>query len=333
MPDTKTRTPCAADDASRLLDAAILTRLQALQANVEKVFHGKSDVVRLAIACLLAEGHLLLEDVPGVGKTTLARAIASSINVPLRRVQFTSDLLPSDIIGVTIFDKQANRFEFHRGPLFHNIVLADEINRASPRTQSALLEAMHERQVSVDNETHMLPRPFLVVATQNPFEFHGTYPLPESQLDRFMLRLSIGYPDPAVERDLVASRGRHEPVDTLEPVMDADTLDVLMVAVEDVHVEDTLVDYLMAVAQGTRESTRFEQGASTRACLTTLRVAKAHALTRGRCHLLPDDLDAVLVPALAHRIRLAGPSAIAGARRQEAERTLAELIARVPRPM
>lgn len=314
------------------LDEKLVDALNALETNIARAFLGHEEVVRLAITCLLAGGHLLVEDVPGVGKTTLARALARSIDLPLRRIQFTSDMLPSDIVGVSVFDDAAKRFVFHPGPIFNNIVLADEINRASPRTQSALLEAMHEGRISVDAETHELPAPFLVVATQNPYEFHGTYPLPESQLDRFLLRIRIGYPDTEIERDLLATRRRDEPVDSLEPVITATTLERLMEAVDTVHVEPAVVDMMMEIALATRRSPRLDLGISTRAALTTMRAARALAVTHGRGYVLPDDLVDVLVPALAHRVRLAGGGPQSGSRREEAERLVEEIAAEIPVP-
>ncbi len=309
-----------------------LNQLQRLCKNIGLAVRGKDEVIRLAVTGLLAEGHLLIEDIPGVGKTTLARAIARSLDLPMRRIQFTADLLPSDIIGVSIYDEAQGSFVFHRGPVFHAVVLADEINRAGPRTQSALLEAMDERQVTVDNATYPLPRPFIVLATQNPLEVHGTFPLPESQLDRFLLRLGLGYPDADTERALLAARGRKEPVESLEPVMRAQDLEVLMDAVDEVHVEPSLVDALLAIAEATRRHPRIEVGISTRAALTTLRATRAHALVEGRRFALPDDLLSVVVPALAHRMRLAGSTSFSGALRMEAERLLREIVAKTPMP-
>jgi MoxR-like ATPase len=280
-----------------------MTDLGKLIDNVERVIKGKHDAVRLAVVCLLARGHLLIEDVPGVGKTTLASALARSIGATFQRVQFTSDLLPSDLLGVTIFERDSQQFVFKEGPIFHQLVLADEINRTTPRTQSALLEAMNEGQVSVDHHTYPLPRPFMVLATQNPKEYHGTFPLPESQLDRFLMRIAIGYPDAAAERYIVTSRTRPE---DLSPVIDASELASAQDAVERVRVDASLVDYVLEVVGATRKSPAVVVGASPRAAQALYRAAQALALLEGLDYVLPRHVKALAVPVLAHRLQLEG---------------------------
>ena len=302
-------------------------RLRTVVDHVESVLQGKRAVIELAVTALLADGHMLFEDVPGVGKTTLARALARSTGAKLSRIQFTSDLLPTDILGVTLFDRETGAFDFRPGPIFANFVLDDEINRTTPRTQSALLEAMSEGRVSLDGTTHTLPRPFVVMATQNPLEYHGTYPLPESQLDRFLMRLSIGYPDAAVERRLLIERRRAEPVDSLAPVLATEELLELQALVDRVHVDESLVDYALAVAAATRSTARLRSGVSTRAALALVRAARAHALLQGRAYCLPDDLLRLFGPVLAHRVAVRGPAGDVGVARGEAEAVLAEIVA------
>jgi MoxR-like ATPase len=278
-------------------------RLEALLDEVETVFRGKREVVRLSLAALLARGHLLFEDIPGVGKTTLARALTAAMGLEFRRVQFTSDLLPSDVLGVSVYNPRTHDFEVRRGPIFTNVVLADEINRAPPRTQSGLLEAMQEGRVTIDERSFELPRPFLVMATQNPLEQHGTYPLPESQLDRFMMRLSIGYPDHDQERAvLMQSTGGADAVAALRPMLDADEVLALQERVDGVHADASIVEYLMAVVRATRAEPRFRAGASTRAGISLLHAARGYALVDGREFLVPDDVRRLVVPVLAHRL-------------------------------
>jgi MoxR-like ATPase len=305
----------------------------SLLAQVNGVFLGKEEVVRLALTCLLAGGHLLLEDVPGVGKTTLARALARSLGVRFSRIQFTSDLLPADILGVTVFNQKESTFEFKPGPIFANIVLADEINRTTPRTQSSLLEAMSEARVTIDDVTHVLPRPFLVIATQNPMEAHGTYPLPESQLDRFLMRLSIGYPDQEVEHRILTDRRRDEPVDALQPVMSGETLLALQSQVDEVHVDDSLVGYVMSVVEATRRTSRLRMGVSPRGGLHLLRAGRALALLRGRDHVTPEDIRQLAAPVLAHRISTSGLEGIVGNGQRVTESVVQELVSRIDVPV
>ncbi|MCA9673974.1 MAG: AAA family ATPase [Kofleriaceae bacterium] len=303
-----------------------------IQASVEHVLRGKPGAVRLAITALLARGHVLIEDIPGVGKTTLARALAASLGGTFRRIQFTSDLLPSDITGVTVFDQHKGVFELRKGPLFANVVLADEINRTTPRTQSALLEAMSEGHVSIDDATHVLDQPFVVLATQNPAEHFGTYPLPESQMDRFLLRLHIGYPDRGVEKEILRDRTGGDPVAALQPVIEHDALRAAQDAVEHVRVDDALLDYAMAVIEETRRNPLIAVGVSTRGALAWYRAAQAAALIDGRAFCVPDDLKGLAVPVLAHRLILAAAHESLGRARVEAERAIAEVVARVPVP-
>ena len=304
---------------------------QRLVDNVAKVVRGKEDVIRLAVVSLLARGHLLLEDVPGVGKTTLARALAASIGVSFRRLQCTSDLMPTDVLGGNVFNQSKGTFEFRAGPIFTQVLLADEVNRTTPKTQSALLEAMDERQVSIDGETHPLEEPFFVVATQNPQEFYGTYPLPESQLDRFLVRLSIGYPPPGVEREVLNRRGA-DPVQQLEPVMTVAELRHVQQAVDSVRVDDAVVDYLHRIIIATRSTPLLSVGVSTRGALGFERAARARALVEGRSYVLPDDVKTLAGPVLAHRVKVAG--AVAGtAVRDDAQRVIRELMTVVAVPL
>ncbi len=307
--------------------------LATLLRNVESVFRGKRETVELAVVALLARGHLLFEDVPGVGKTTLARAIARSLALDFKRVQFTSDMLPSDVIGTTILDSSEARFEFVPGPLFTNVLLADEINRTPPRTQSALLEALNERQVTVDNRTYPLDEPFFVMATQNPHEHHGTYPLPESQMDRFLLRLAIGYPAKEVERELLLTHGHDDPVQKLGVAMDGETLLRLQSKVATVKVAPNLIDYLMRVIELTRESPRLELGVSTRGAIALFRAAQAHALLKGRDFCLPDDIKLLAAPALCHRVSVRAERGRIGREREQANSILREILDSIPIPL
>ncbi len=284
-----------------------LELLDQLVREVGTVFHGKEDVVRMALAALLARGHILFEDVPGVGKTTLSHALAKALGLGFRRVQFTSDLLPSDVLGVSVYNPQTTSFEVRRGPIFTNVVVADEINRAPPRTQSGLLEAMQDGSVTIDDQTFSLPSPFLVMATQNPLEHHGTYPLPESQLDRFLMRITIGYPDDDAERRILTESATLEPVaDRLRAVLTPNDVVDLQSRVEHVEVDPAILDYLMAIVERSRTTTRLRMGVSPRGNIAVFRAARAYALTHGRTYLVPDDIRDLVVPCLAHRILPAG---------------------------
>ncbi|HJU49234.1 MAG TPA: AAA family ATPase [Pseudogulbenkiania sp.] len=268
---------------------------------------GKNDAIKLALACLVARGHLLIEDVPGVGKTTLAQGLARVLGLEYRRVQFTSDLLPADIVGVNIFERETGTFRFHRGPVFAQVLLADEINRASPKVQSALLEAMEERQVSVDGETHPLPQPFFVIATQNPLEQVGTFPLPESQMDRFLMRIGLGYPPPQAERALLLGEERRRVMEELVPALAPEPLLQLQAQASRLTVSPALADYVLALLQATRQERRFTQGLSPRAGLALVAAARAWALLEGRDYVLPDDVKAVFPAVAGHRLTVAMP--------------------------
>jgi MoxR-like ATPase len=298
-------------------------------ANIERVIEGKTATVRLALAVLLAEGHLLIEDVPGVGKTTLAKALARSVDSTVRRIQFTPDLLPSDVTGVSVYNRETRDFEFKPGAVFANLVVADEINRASPKTQSALLECMEERQVTVDGTTYQLQSPFMVVATQNPIDMEGTYALPEAQRDRFTARVTMGYPDVRAELAMLDGHGQSDPLDTLGPVTDAAQIRALVEVVRGVHVSDAVKQYAVDLVTATREDPDLRLGASPRATLQLLRTARAAAALDGRHFVLPDDLQSLAVPVLAHRLL---PTADAQISRRTTEHIVAGLVARVAVP-
>jgi MoxR-like ATPase len=323
---TVERVPTAAGAGAAAEAAA---RLRGLEQNVARVFRGSPEAVRLAVVCLVARGHMLIEDVPGVGKTTLAQALARSLELTFQRIQFTSDLLPSDILGVSIWNQHRETFEFVPGPIFASVVLADEINRATPKTQSALLEAMSERRVTVERRRLDLPDPFLVLATQNPLEYLGTFPLPESQLDRFEMHLHLGYPSREQERDLLLAGGVAEELERLEPVLSAGEMRELQRQAEGVKVAERLVDYVLALAARTRHDERFQLGVSTRAALGLCRAAQAMALAEGRDFVVPDDVQRLAVPALGHRVLLRRGAASLDA----ARRALEEMIAETPVPV
>lgn len=314
-------------------NAAAVDKIERLQNAIETVIRGKSEAVRLAIVTLIAGGHLLVEDVPGVGKTTLAHALARALDCSFQRIQFTSDLLPSDVIGLSIYDQRGGVFEWKPGPVFANVVLADEINRTTPKTQSALLEAMAERHVTVEGVTHNLPAPFIVLATQNPIEHHGTYPLPESQLDRFMLRLRIGYPEPADEQRILRDREHSDPLTKLKPVMTSHEVTELQQAVAAVSVDDSLVGYLMRIVAATRHSEMLDLGVSPRATLSLFRAAQALALCEERSYCIPDDIKRLVVPVFAHRIVVSSRFSSSLRRSEEAEAVLNEILKTVSVPL
>ncbi len=313
---------------SRTLDDLVRVAHHVGEA-VESVIEGKSDAVRLALTVLLAEGHVLIEDVPGVGKTMLAKALARSTGCSVRRIQFTPDLLPSDITGVSAYNQERREFEFKPGPVFANIVVGDEINRASPKTQSALLECMEERQVTVDGRTYPLTPPFMVIATQNPIEMEGTYPLPEAQRDRFTARISMGYPSAESELAMLDAHGSSSPLDTLEPVAQAEDIRELIAAVRTVHVAEPLKQYVIRLVGATRASPELRLGASPRATLHLLRAGRARAALDGRDFVIPDDMQALALPVLAHRLL---PSAEAVVTQQSPERVLAAIVEHLPLP-
>ncbi len=299
--------------------------LEPVIAALNGIVLGKDRQIRLSLACLLARGHLLIEDLPGVGKTTLAQALARVLGLSYQRVQFTSDLLPADVIGVSIFHRERGQFEFHKGPVFAQLLLADEVNRATPKAQSALLEAMEERQVTVDGHTYPLPEPFFVVATQNPSYQLGTYPLPESQLDRFLMRIELGYPSAALERELLRGRDRRQLLAALEPLLDAATLKSLQAHVPAVHVAEPLLDYVQALVQHTRDSGSFEAGLSPRAAIALLRASQAWALLHGRPGVVPEDVQAVVRAVAGHRLELR--TAVDGSHAADLDRLLLEAVA------
>jgi MoxR-like ATPase len=302
--------------------------LKTLQKRIESVIKGKEQAVKMAIVTLISRGNLLLEDVPGVGKTTLAFTLAKATNCSFKRIQFTSDLLPTDIIGVNIYNPDVKEFEFRQGPIFSNIILADEINRTNPKTQSALLEAMNERRVSVEGKTYTLPEPFMVIATQNPIEYHGTFPLPESQLDRFMLHIKLGYPEPEFEKNIVLEQSRFDVIESMEPVISAAEIVEMQNKVDEVKVDDSLLDYLMSIIAETRSNEKIRLGASPRGGQFLIKVAKANAYYEGRDYVVPDDIKEPAPLVLGHRIILKTRTYIS-----DAEKLIEEILDKIPVPV
>lgn len=303
---------------------------QALQRNVSQVVIGKAPVIELLLVALLSDGHVLIEDVPGIGKTTLAKALARSINSSFARIQFTPDLLPSDVTGISFFNQKAQTFEFRQGPVFSQLLLADEINRATPRTQSALLEAMQERQVTVDTETYALPRPFLVLATQNPIELEGTFPLPEAQLDRFLLQIRLGYPEAAEEEEMITRYQREEPLAQLQAVASIEDVLALQAQVRDIHLSDDMRRYLVKVVRATREHPSVELGVSPRGTLALTRASQALAALRGRDYVIPSDVQHLAGAVLTHRIHVSPQTRLRG---RTPDQVVAEITGTVPAPV
>jgi MoxR-like ATPase len=303
---------------------------EQVKANIEKVIVGKGEAIELALVALLCEGHILIEDVPGIGKTTLAKTIARSLSCTFRRIQFTPDLLPSDITGISFFNQKSQEFEFRPGPILTQILLADEINRATPRTQSALLEAMQERQITVDGETMPLPRPFLVLATQNPIELEGTFPLPEAQIDRFLLKIKLGYPSEDDENAILLRFEREDPLATLAPVVESPALLAIQDEVRTIHVDEAVRQYIVQVARATRQNAALELGASPRATLALYKTAQALAAIRGRAFVIPDDVKYLAPAVLAHRLLISPQARLRGRNR---EQIVQEVVASVPVPV
>lgn len=314
-------------------DFDVSEKIKHLQSEIEQVIKGKTETVKLSLVVLLAKGHLLIEDVPGIGKTTLANALARSLDLSFHRIQFTSDLLPSDVIGLSVFNQRSGNFEWKAGPIFANIVLADEINRATPKTQSALLEAMAEEQITTEGVSRPLPLPFMVVATQNPAEHHGTYPLPESQLDRFMMRLHIGYPNLADERTILRDRETSNPLEFVRPVMTEENILELQQMVSEVRFDEALIDYLLAIVEATRQSENLELGISPRGTLALFRSAQALAFIEGRDFCIADDIKRLVVPCFAHRVIVNSRHSNAIRRTREAEQILQEILQKTSVPI
>jgi MoxR-like ATPase len=315
------------------MPAATSQVVSQLQRAIARTIYGKEEAIQLALITLLARGHLLIEDVPGVGKTTLAQAIAKSFHCTFQRIQFTSDLLPSDVIGVSVYNPETRDFEYRTGPLFANVVLADEINRTTPRTQSALLEAMNEAQVTVDGKTLSLPQPFLVIATQNPVEHHGTYPLPESQLDRFLMRIKMGYPSPETEREILRKRANDDPLQSLEPVAGVQDVLAMQEAVMQVKVDTSLHDYALEIVTRTRQTDQLALGVSPRGTLMLQRAAQARAFLDGRDYCLPDDFKKLAVAVFSHRVVASSRHASLQKKSETTESVLREIVDSVPVPL
>ena len=333
MDDAQDNTAAASDDARRRAAdavAAISAMAERVRESVGRVIVGREDVIDLALIAMLCEGHVLLEDVPGIGKTMFAKSLARSVNCEFRRIQFTPDLMPSDVTGINYYNQKSGEFEYRAGPLISNIVLADEINRATPRTQSALLEAMEERQMTVDGVTLPLPRPFIVLATQNPIELEGTFPLPEAQLDRFLLRLRMGYPDELEEDRILQRFEAANPLDTLQPVVESADVTARAAELSLVHCERSVRAYVSQVTRATRQHAAAELGASPRATLALFRASRARAALQGRDYVLPDDVQALAVPVLAHRITLSSQSRLRG---RDAESLVREVLDELPVPV
>jgi MoxR-like ATPase len=315
------------------MPAATSHIVSQLQRAIARTIYGKEEAIQLALITLLARGHLLIEDVPGVGKTTLAQALAKSFHCTFQRIQFTSDLLPSDVIGVSVYNPETRDFEYRTGPLFANVVLADEINRTTPRTQSALLEAMNEAQVTVDGKTLSLPQPFLVIATQNPVEHHGTYPLPESQLDRFLMRIKMGYPSPETEREILRKRANDDPLQSLEPVAGVQDVLAMQEAVMQVKVDTSLHDYALEIVTRTRQTDQLALGVSPRGTLMLQRAAQARAFLDGRDYCLPDDFKKLAVAVFSHRVVASSRHASLQKKSETTESVLREIVDSVPVPL
>jgi len=308
-------------------------QLESLESALSSVIRGKPEAIRMAVVCLLARGHLLIEDVPGVGKTTLAHTLARALDCTFRRIQFTSDLLPSDVVGVTVYSTSSEEFDFKPGPVFANVLLADEINRTTPKTQSALLEAMNEGQVSIEGRSYPLPEPFMVIATQNPIEYHGTFPLPEAQLDRFLLRIEMGYPDATAEREILGMNGSRQGPETLEPALSAVEVIELQKAAQEVRVEESVVDYLMRVVEATREHERLALGVSPRGSMALYRAAQALALAEGLDFVTPDHVKRLAAHVFAHRVIADRRSAGDGRGAERGRLVVEEILSQVEVPL
>ena len=319
--------------AGRFVESAVAEKLGSLETSLAAVIRGKGEAVRLSVVCLLSHGHLLIEDVPGVGKTTLAHALARAIDCRFQRIQFTSDMLPSDVLGVTVYSSTREEFDFKPGPVFANILLADEINRTTPKTQSALLEAMNEGQISIEGRSYPLPKPFMVIATQNPVEYHGTFPLPEAQLDRFLLRIRMGYPDPASEREILRLNGQREAPGSAPPVLHADDVVELQKLVHDVRVHEDVVDYIMRIVEATREHPQLALGVSPRGSIALYRAAQALALLEGVDYVTPHHVKTLATPVFGHRVipdrRFGGETGFG----ERSEQILSEILEAVQPPV